>query len=470
MTTENIEYTPIHFADNVEVINPKGGFGVLVMRSKIDYIIKLLGDLDVDLSPSSSKIAFIANLSKGGIPALLRNLLYNPQVRDLIICGSDPDNVKEDLISFFDGGIEYSESLGQPVARIKGTGRVIDCLVTPDLFEITPKIREAGNLRTDISREMFLQCLDCRRRRNKKTIDRLTVPLPAVSMTHCPSEVRNCNIVAESPLEAWKELVFRLVRFGHPVTLKKGDRQELQNVKVVVTDTKKDTEDDFDECGFCVDSVRIYCEEMFEKELPEDEPYSYGNRLGRYFGFDALTKVIKRLRESKQDRYCFVSLWDTQCDLDADVSPCLTSLFFRVYDDKLTATALYRTHNALDAWINNVYALLTLRDYVAEKTGIEPGPVTVMSCSISVDPAKYNIAKRVAASKAYVKKVDPNGRIEVEKEGDTIVAKHIAPDGTLLGEYRAADIDAIRREVVRNCAISDIDAAISLGVRLAELR
>ena len=45
MTTENIEYTPIHFADNVEVINPKGGFGVLVMRSKIDYIIKLLGDL-----------------------------------------------------------------------------------------------------------------------------------------------------------------------------------------------------------------------------------------------------------------------------------------------------------------------------------------------------------------------------------------------------------------------------------------
>ena len=94
--------------------------------------------------------------------------------------------------------------------------------------------------------------------------------------------------------------------------------------------------------------------------------------------------------------------------------------------------------------------------------------------SIAIDgPAgagKSTIAKRVAASKAYVRKTDPNGRIEVEKEGDTIVAKHIAPDGTLLGEYRAADIDAIRREVVRTCAISDIDAAISLGVRLAELR
>ena len=35
-------------------------------------------------------------------------------------------------------------------------------------------------------------------------------------------------------LEAWKEVLYLLTRFGHRVTLKKGDRLELQHVKVVV--------------------------------------------------------------------------------------------------------------------------------------------------------------------------------------------------------------------------------------------
>ena len=41
-------------------------------------------------------------------------------------------------------------------------------------------------------------------------------------------------MVRDTPLDAWKEVVYLLTRFGRRVDLKKGDRLELQHVKVVV--------------------------------------------------------------------------------------------------------------------------------------------------------------------------------------------------------------------------------------------
>ena len=41
-------------------------------------------------------------------------------------------------------------------------------------------------------------------------------------------------MVQDTILEAWKEVLYLLIRFGRRVTLKKGERLELQHVKVVV--------------------------------------------------------------------------------------------------------------------------------------------------------------------------------------------------------------------------------------------
>ena len=42
------------------------------------------------------------------------------------------------------------------------------------------------------------------------------------------------RLFGKRPLEAWLDLLFLITRFGRRVTLKKGERLELQNVKVVV--------------------------------------------------------------------------------------------------------------------------------------------------------------------------------------------------------------------------------------------
>ena len=53
-------------------------------------------------------------------------------------------------------------------------------------------------------------------------------------MEHFPSNPRGHVVVRNTILEAWREVLYLLTRFGHRVTLKKGDRLELQHVKVVV--------------------------------------------------------------------------------------------------------------------------------------------------------------------------------------------------------------------------------------------
>ena len=60
------------------------------------------------------------------------------------------------------------------------------------------------------------------------------MPLPEVEVQYFPSNPRGHVVVRDTPIEAWKEVLHLLTRFGRRVTLNKGDRLELQHVKVVV--------------------------------------------------------------------------------------------------------------------------------------------------------------------------------------------------------------------------------------------
>jgi thymidylate synthase len=146
----------------------------------------------------------------------------------------------------------------------------------------------------------------------------------------------------------------------------------------------------------------------------------------------------------------------------------MVSLFFRIFDDQLTLTATYRTHNALDAWLKNVYGLMKAQQIVSDETGIPIGPLTVISHSISVDPSKYDAAMRVANSKGFSLDMDANGQFMVSLEDGQIVVRHMDDNGVLLHEYRSAKAERIQHELNRDCAISDINHAMYIGRQLAK--
>ncbi|MFQ3548691.1 MAG: thymidylate synthase [Armatimonadota bacterium] len=463
--TGTMEFKPIYFADKIKIINPFGRLGVVTLWSKLDYVENVFNELKIPLD-ENSPIAVMGNLYGNGLPHLLRNLLYNPQIRDIVLCGSDLSGSAIELINFFRLGIDTENSLGKSITKIKGTQRILDSLVTPDMFEEKPRFVQVGDLRNSESKEALVNFIRMFQPIPCASNKRIKIDIPQPEILHKPSEPRAHTIVKDTPLKAWQELIFRLINFGRLVHLRKGDRQELQNVKVVIRCPCEDDAKELEKYNFTLDSLRKYQEDMLNPQTPIDQPYTYGNRIGKYYGFDALEKFAEKLNKNPQDRDCYLALWDSHLDIDAEDAPCLVSLFFRVFEDELTLTATYRTHNALDAWLKNIYGLMYAQKTVAEKTGFEVGALTVISHSISIDPARYDFAKLIADSKGFSVDLDPNGYFNISIDGKDVIVKHFSPEGVLIKEYKSDKIERLQHEINRDGIISEIGHAIYIGRQL----
>jgi thymidylate synthase len=485
-----MEFQPLHFADRLTVINPQGVIGVVTLWSRPDYVIERFRQAGVDLDPATSPIAVFGTLYGNGLREMLRNLLYNPQIQTLLICGHDWSGSRDELINFFQQGLEpvldakisYLAAAGFPAHpyRIKGTRRLIDGLVQPEMFAAKPHLEWLGDpTKIKISgkpddtailshiRVFFSNFMRLGRRSLEPSAQRITRPLPQVETLYFPSNPRAHQIVQESPLQAWLELVFLITRFGRRVTLKKGDRLELQNVKVVVEKPEPESAGSLLAVDLDPGKLGQYHLEFLEGKLRPDETYNYGHRLRQYFGLDAAEVLADRLKQDAEDRKAYFTLWDNTRDLTAAKSrPCFVSAFFRKFEEKLTLTATFRTHNALDAWLLNLYGLMRLLWEVAQQADLPPGAITVFSHSISVDPKELDRALMLAGKRTWKMRLDPMGYFRVTLDGREILVEHRFEDVTLK-EYRGRTALSLQHQIARDLAVSDLNHAMYLGRQLA---
>ena len=473
----NYIFKPLYFKDKLKIINPEGFIGVVTLWSGVEWVAKRLSEIDADFS----KIAVIGNLRGNGFPYLIRNLLYNPQITHLVCCGRNRYGSLEDLVFFFTKGVEQVKESSPyhfnnqtiPAVRIIGRTRILDSLVKPEDFKPKPEITYLGELQDsqslETARKYFSGVF-----RTKHTLNcRKKVPLPEVSISTLPCSPASFTITKKDVVQAWEELVFILYRFGRTVRLAKGGRKELQNVKVIVEQPVKDPGQRLLKYWFNEDKIKSYQNDILSGEKPEDVSYTYGHRIRSYFGIDGLTTAIERLLKDNEDRKCFIALWDTGNDMGGGRStPCLVSLFFRYYEKKLTLTANYRTHNAIDAWIYNFYGLKAILDFVADKTGMKPGAITVISNSISIDLDESTIARAalLVKNRKTSIKTDSNGifNITVDKQKNEIIARHCTEDGLLIHEYRGKKAESIQHKIYRDMAVSDLNHAMYIGRQLAQ--
>jgi thymidylate synthase len=497
-----MEFIPLYFGDRLTVVNPHGVIGVVTLWSKPEYVMERFREAVPDiLDPATSPIAVFGTLYGNGLREMLRNLLYNPQIQVLLICGHDRSGSKQELENFFKKGLEvvhesnisYSAEQGKPF-RIIGTRRLIDGLVQPDLFERKPRIEWLGDptttvilgksddtaflsqIRVFFSNFNRLERDSLENSASKIIRPHIVPPLPQVETLYYPSNPRAHQIVKASPLEAWIELLFLITRFGRRVTLRKGDRLELQNVKVVVEEPQEIEPEIL--AAHNLDPMKIgkYYLEFLEGDLRPDEAYTYGHRLRTYFKLDAVGVLAERLQKDPEDRKAYFTLWDNNRDLTARESrPCFVSAFFRKFEEKLTLTATFRTHNAMDAWLLNLYGLMALQDAVlkavnkdvAKGARMPRGAITVFSHSISIDPRELDRALTVVGKRRWKMHLDPMGYFRVTLDGEEILVEHRAEDVTLK-EYRGRTAVALQHQIARDVALSDINHAMYLGRQLAK--
>ena len=291
---------------------------------------------------------------------------------------------------------------------------------------------------------------------------------PEVEVQYFPSNPRGHVVVRDTPIEAWKEVLYLLTRFGRRVTLKKGDRLELQHVKVVVEQPEFEAEEKLQAVNIAPEKLRRYQEDILRGELRPDETYNYGHRLRAYFGLDTLAACADRLKADPEDRKSYVALWDTARDLTVkEGRPCLVSLFFRKFEGKLTLSATFRTHNAMDAWPLNLYGLMAIQAWVAERAGLPPGAIVVISHSLGLDPRELDRAMMIIGQRPFKVNLDPMGYFRVTLDGKEILVEHRFEDVTLR-EYRGKTAASLQHQIARDVAVSDINHAIYLGRQLAK--
>ena len=294
-------------------------------------------------------------------------------------------------------------------------------------------------------------------------------------------------IVRASPLEAWLEVIFRLYRFGHWVTLEKGDRKELQNVHVVITHPADDPREALARFGFVLEgeegSLRRYQQAILDPVNPHADAryYTYGHRMRAHFGKDNLAAIATELKRDPESRHTYLTLWDPVRDSDPTASsPCLVSLFFRTFDGKLTLTATFRTHNARNAWLMNLYGLMAVQRHVADQVGLPVGPITVFSHSLSLQKGDVDEAASIVRAKKSDDvfdfwtgksslREDPNGYfiVSIDQEKAEITLEHVH-EGISLVQYRGKSAREIHIQLERDAAVSLISHALYLGDQLAK--
>lgn len=485
-----MRFEPLHFADRLRVVDPEGDVGLVTLWSPWEAVQRKLTEVDpAILDPARSRVAAIGSLYGDGMYAMLCNLLHNPQVGHLIALGTQAGpSTTDDLEALFARGLEDATLLDRPVRRIPGTGRVFPADPAFDVERLRAGLtfHHLGRLSSETLPDALRALLEDLPRADPATLPpRIAVALDTGAegaRERRPSDVLGHQVARRRPLDVWEELVVRTLRFGRAVSVGDGERLELLNVKAVVREPVPDEPSALETFGVRPDDLREYAERILDGSPPDGVAYTYGHRLRTHTG-DALAEAIALLAREPTSRRAYVALWDNTVDLHAEegaATPCLTTVWLRIAEGRLTLTATYRAHNLLTAWLLNVYGLMAVQRHVAEALGVPAGPITVLSHALGVNPAdsRFPLARDVearwlrdddrdrAAGRSAMRE-DPHGYfvVSADPEAGCLVAEH-RYEGLLVKTYRARRAETIMHEVAADMAVSLVSHALWLGGEL----
>jgi thymidylate synthase len=212
--------------------------------------------------------------------------------------------------------------------------------------------------------------------------------------------------------EGWEKLVKKIMKEGAEIKDERGSlTKELLNVMVSIknplgksqsnnfylnnlTDKLAGIKDIRVPEGYfwSGDKLEIYSEQFISADL-QGFVYTYGNRLRAHFNdVDQIQEAIDRLKNCKESRRAISVTWDPDMDTKSDEVPCMILVDFKIRDNKLQTTALWRSHDIYGAWFPNAVGLTYLAQYVAGEVGLDLGSVTIHSISAHVYEVNFNEA------------------------------------------------------------------------------
>ncbi len=127
--------------------------------------------------------------------------------------------------------------------------------------------------------------------------------------------------------------------------------------------------------------AEVWSEYMHDGKLA----YAYNERI---WNNDQLRKIIKRLKEDKDSRQLWLSIWNPNIDPDylGGISrvPCSLGYNFQYRDGKLNIHYVMRSCDFSTHFVNDVYLGIKLLEYVAKECDLEVGSFTHTMFSLHI--------------------------------------------------------------------------------------
>lgn len=436
---------PVYFKERLKVGNLESNVGIATLwtpRSKVckdilDEYFSVVGQL----------------YTKRGVDFIFKNILANPRIRYLIVCGADRVGSGKALLNFE----VLDERLKDFVATIKKDVKIID-------------------LRGETRGKEVLKVL-----KTLKPLPPFGEPqiLPELkTKTACfPTDLSLIKIRRQTIGEAWVQVLKHLLKLGvkseavhHYFNRKTGQYRELLNLAVVIEGEDPEDPKVYDFFPFNRSDLDTYIEEFLKPERG-DEPYTYGERLFNYNGLNQVERMVEKLKKFPFDKGALAVLWQPKID-NFPVrkpwrTPCLTLIQGQCFGGKFYLTAYFRSNDMFGGWPFNAFALRFLQKQISDRLGVEMGSLVTISNMAHLYEHDFAAAARIVKENDKLHcEWDPRGNFVIRVEEGLIKVEHLSPDGLPLQEFEGKTAVEIYQKLDQCLAVSLLSHAFDLGSEL----
>ncbi|MFH1623434.1 MAG: thymidylate synthase [Candidatus Aenigmatarchaeota archaeon] len=457
---------PVFFRDSLQVGNPQSPVGICTLWTKKEEVFSNV--------PVGS-YAVCGNLyTAQGINPMIKNILANPRIRSVIICGNDLMKTGDALLDFVQNGVDCDR-------KIANHSSFIDSNIDMALVELVRKNVEVVDMR---GREADVP--EKAKELGGKNSEPFANPVIVSGKTEDASQLTSDEVAfrvsGRSVADAWLKVLDTILKFGEIKQSEYGIRQK--EIVDLVTVIEGDDDDIAPWMNFTAENLENYYKTFFGSAEKGVE-YTYGERLFSYALDNVPDKFLGEMRETtdqissiveklRKDPYTRRAVAFVLRDKDAGSKspPCLTQITWNVKNGKLLQTAVFRSNDMYGAWPLNTFALRRLQNSVASQLGIPAGQMVTIANSAHVYESSWGAASEVVR-KNYSGKIvqfeaDKNGYFVVSVEGGDIVVEHRLNDGRPSGYvFRGKESQELYRRVMNENLVTKFDHAAYVGQEIA---
>ncbi|MCX6745752.1 MAG: thymidylate synthase [Candidatus Parcubacteria bacterium] len=430
---------PIYFKDKLILGNPDSEIGIVTLWTPVN---KIVDQLDKSFFSLAGQL-----YSKEGINYIVRNILANPRIRLLIICGEERIGSGQALINLLEKGVAENNQVLEtefcqihkeiPKEAINHFRQNVKYKNLIGVYDSPKIIEEIKNYQPGLGHGGP---------QNKNWSEPQIFPETKIEFDGVlPTDQSVFKIRKQFAGQAWLEIIKKIMKFGTIRESFHGNNcKELFNIAIVITDEDPENFKMFPYFQITKEDIKSYLPKFMTSDKGTAD-YTYGERLwdfpkiaGQNLKYNQVDEIIVDfLKRYPTDRAACAVTFGIQ-DHTAKSSPCMCFLQATNVEDKLDLTAYFRSHDIFGGWLLNAFGLRTLQKYIADKLNWPIGNLTIYSNCAHIYDNNWPIAQEII--KKYGHELDctsdPRGYIILTVEADEIVAKHVSPNGKSLQEFR----------------------------------